>query len=84
MGDSNGDGRDDIVTGDRARGETGSSNVFYAQDDAGTQWNHEVRGELDMSASGCSVADIKTDGRLDPHRSTENIKWYENIGRAEQ
>ena len=85
VGDFNGDGRDDIVAGDRARGKVASSHVFYAQDDAGTEWRHEVLDHLGMSASGCAVADINGDGRVDIVQiggATHNIKWYENLGRA--
>jgi hypothetical protein len=83
VGDFNGDGRDDIVAGDRARGKVASSHLFYAQDDAGAQWRHEVLDHLGMSASGCSVADINSDGRPDIVMiggATANIKWYENLG----
>ena len=40
-----------------------------------------------MSASGCSVTDINSDGRLDVvliGSATANISWYENLGPDEQ
>ena len=83
VGDFNGDGRDDVVAGDRARGEIAGSHVFYSQDDAGTQWRHADLDPLGMSASGCDVADVDGDGRLDIVQiggATKNIKWYENLG----
>jgi len=83
VGDFNRDGRDDIVAGDRAKGEISSSHVFYSQDDAGSQWRHEILDPLGMSASGCSVVDVNRDGRLDIvliGGATANIKWYENLG----
>ncbi len=82
VGDFNGDGRDDIVAGDRARGKVATSHVFYAQNDAGTDWEHRELDHLGMSASGCAVADINSDGRLDIVQiggATKNIKWYENL-----
>jgi hypothetical protein len=82
VGDFDGDGRDDIVAGDRAKGEISSAHLFYAQDDHGTAWRHEVLDPLGMSASGCSVTDINRDGRLDIvliGGATANIKWYENL-----
>ncbi len=83
VGDFNGDGRDDIVAGDRARGKPGSVHVFYSQDDAGARWSHQVLDPNGMSGSGCSVADLNGDKRLDIvmiGAATSNLKWYENLG----
>ncbi len=83
LGDFNGDGRDEIVAGDRARGKPGSAHVFYSQDDSGTNWSHKVLDDGGMSASGCAVADLNADRRPDIvliGGATANIKWYENAG----
>ena len=87
VGDFNEDGRDDIVAGDRAKGEISSSHVFYSENEAGSQWRHEILDPMGMSASGCSVVDINRDGRLDIVQiggATANIKWYENLGGREK
>jgi hypothetical protein len=83
VGDFNGDGRDEIVAGDRARGKIASSHVFYSTDDTGTQWHHEELDHNGMSASGCEIADFNHDGRPDIVMiggATHNIKVYENAG----
>ena len=85
VGDFNGDRRDDIVAGDRARGKPGSVHVFYAQDDNGANWQHQTIDPLGMSGSGCAVTDINGDGRLDMiliGGATRTLKWYENLGPA--
>ena len=85
VADFNADGRDDIVAGDRGRGEVRSSHVFYSLDDAGERWHHQVLDHLGMSASGCAAVDMNGDRRPDIvliGSATANIKWYENLGAA--
>ena len=68
---------------DRGRGARGSVHFFYARDAAGAEWLHEIVDAQEMSGSGCAVADINGDGRLDVvmiGSATANLKWYENIG----
>jgi hypothetical protein len=81
--DFNGDGLSDLVAGDRARGGKGSAHLFFARDNTGGNWEHVVVDQEQMSGSGCGVADINGDGRLDwvmIGSATGNLKWYENLG----
>jgi len=51
----------------------------------GANWQHQTVDPLGMSGSGCAVADINGDGRLDMvliGGATSNLKWYENLGPA--
>ena len=76
--DFDGDGRDEIVTGDR--GDTRRLNLYAAADADGASWSRQVLDE-DMSPSGCAVADLNADGRIDLiciGGRTANLKWYEN------
>ncbi len=76
--DFDGDGRDEIVTGDR--GDTRRLHLYEAADADGAAWSRQVIDE-DMSPSGCAVADLNADGRIDLvciGGRTANLKWYEN------
>jgi hypothetical protein len=80
LADFNGDGRDDIVAGDRNAKTTGV-HVLYAPEDINGEWHHQVLDAGTMAASGCVTADINADKRPDIvciGSSTANIKWYEN------
>lgn len=80
VADFNGDGRDDIVAGDRNAKTTGV-HVLYAPEDVAGEWHHQVLDAGTMAASGCVTADINADKRPDIvciGSSTANIKWYEN------
>ena len=82
VGDFNGDSLDDIAAGDRCKGA--SVHVFYAQDDRGQKWNHQIIDRGGMAGSGCVSSDINGDGRLDIvciGSLTGNLKRYENLGR---
>jgi hypothetical protein len=84
VADFNGDGRDDIVAGDRSAKTTGV-HVLYAPDDVTAEWRHQVLDAGTMAASGCVTADINTDRRPDIvciGSPTANIKWYENVAAA--
>lgn len=82
LADLNGDGRDDIVAGDRSsRGAT--VHVMYAPKDPAGTWAHQAIDGGKMAASGCTTADINGDRRPDIvciGASTANIVWYENAG----
>ena len=84
VADLNADGRDDIVAGDRS-GKSPAVHVMYAPADANGEWQHQVLDQGAMSASGCVVADLNGDRRIDIvciGASTGNLKWYENAGPA--
>ncbi len=77
--DFDGDGRDEIVTGDR--GDTRRLHLYAATDAEGAAWSRQVL-DGDMSPSGCAVADLNSDGRIDLvciGGRTANLKWYENV-----
>ena len=76
--DFDGDGRDEIVTGDR--GDTRRLYLYATTDANGGAWSRRILDQ-DMSPSGCAVADLNADGRVDLiciGGRTANLKWYEN------
>ena len=77
--DFDGDGRDEIVTGDR--GDSQMLYLYAATDAAGDAWSRRVLDD-GMSPSGCAIADLNGDGRPDLvciGGRTANLKWYENL-----
>jgi hypothetical protein len=80
--DADGDGRDEIVVGQRG-GER--SLVLYAAAANGDTWTRRVVDEGGMAGAGCAAADLNGDKRPDIvciGTATANLKWYENTGRA--
>ena len=76
--DFDGNGRDEIVTGDR--GDTRRLYLYATTDADGGAWSRRILDE-DMSPSGCAVADLNGDARIDLiciGGRTANLKWYEN------
>jgi hypothetical protein len=77
--DFDGDGRHEIVTGDR--GESEMLYLYAASDADGAAWSRQVLDDA-MSPSGCDIADINGDDRPDViciGGRTSNLKWYENV-----
>ena len=77
-GDFDGDGSDEIVAGERQ----GQRSVYvYRANSAKSTWKRQALDSGDMAGSGCAVADLNGDRRLDivcVGDSTANLKWYEN------
>ncbi len=81
--DLNGDGRDEILAGDR--GKSGNAVYIYtADDDASAKWTRHALDVGGVAAASCAVTDLNGDGRPDIAcigSSTANLKIYENLGR---
>mgnify|MGYP003580440727 FL=1 len=89
--DLNGDGRDDLVANDNARGATqnnpnapaGGVHVFFAPDDAAKgEWTY-VRLEDNFGMNSCVGVDINKDKRNDLvcGGASGVVRWYENKGK---
>jgi hypothetical protein len=89
--DLNGDGRDDLVANDNARGATqnnpnaptGGVHVFFAPDDAAKgEWAY-VRLEDKLGMNSCVGVDINNDKRNDLVCGGAGgvVRWYENKGK---
>jgi hypothetical protein len=81
VADFDGDGRDELVAGERG-GER--SVKVYKADSAARTWTRTTLDAGRMAAAGCVAADLNMDGRVDLAcigTATANLKWYENVPR---
>jgi hypothetical protein len=79
--DVDGDGRTEIVAGQRG-GE--HSLVMYTASANGDAWTRRVIDQGGMAGAGCAAADFNADTRIDVvciGSATANLKWYENVGK---
>ncbi|MBM41172.1 MAG: hypothetical protein CL483_04505 [Acidobacteria bacterium] len=79
--DFDGDGRDEIVAGDRGDGQT---LYLWSAEDDDTRWTRQVVDDQGMAPSGCLAVDMNRDYQMDIvciGGRTSNLKWYENLSR---
>jgi hypothetical protein len=79
--DADGDGRDELVAGQRG-GER--SLIMYTASANGDSWTRRVVDEGGMAGAGCAAGDLNGDKRSDIvciGTATANLKWYENLGK---
>ncbi|MCC6231090.1 MAG: VCBS repeat-containing protein [Verrucomicrobiales bacterium] len=82
VGDLDGDGRDEIVSGFRGKGFHVS--LFQATDPRGVQWRKTVLDDGGIAAADCVIEDFNGDRLPDiacVGASTGNIKLYLNTGK---
>jgi hypothetical protein len=74
--DLDGDGREEILAGDR-----GVGGGVYVWKQAGKVWTRQTVDGPGMRANSCATADLNGDGRVDLAcigGATTNLVWYEN------
>jgi hypothetical protein len=79
--DVDGDGRDEVVAGQRGGAR---SLMLYTASADGATWTKRALDEGGMAGAGCAAADLNADKRLDIvciGTATANLKWYENVGK---
>lgn len=79
VADFDGDGRDEIIAGER-RGR--QSVYLYQLGEKSSGWTRQLVDDGDMAAAGCAVSDVDGKNRLDIvciGTATANLKWYENV-----
>ncbi len=82
VGDFDGDGRDEIVAGER-KGRH-SVYLYRAGHSSGDGWARQLIDDGHITAAGCTVADLNADRRPDVvciGSATANLIWYENRSR---
>jgi hypothetical protein len=79
VGDFDGDGRDEVIAGERR----GTHSVYLYRNSPDTNsWSHQPLDQGGMASAGCAVIDLDGDGCLDVTcigTATANLKWYKNI-----
>jgi hypothetical protein len=79
--DIDGDGRDEVVAGQRGGAR---SLMLYTASADGATWTKRTIDEGGMAGAGCAAADLNADKRMDIvciGTATANLKWYENVGK---